>query len=106
MGFVRKITGVQGQIDATNRAADIEAKNAAETARASADALNQSAAALAQNQKMLAERAKVEEAANSAMSRPLATADVQLAEAPTMSGAESSRRRRAKFGRGSASVSI
>jgi len=107
MGFMRKISGTQAQIDATRNAAELEAKNAEATARASADALNQSSAAVAQNQRMLAERTKVEAAAREAVSKPLQSADVQLMENPTESTGAAQRRKRATFGRGaSSSVSI
>lgn len=106
MGLLRKLTGVQAQINATTAAAESEAKNAEKTSRAQADALNQSAAAVAQNQRMLAERTKVEAQAREAVSKPLASADVQVAENPTETTTASRARKRASFGKSVSSLSI
>lgn len=107
MGFVRKITGVQGQIDATNRAADMEAQNLQQQAQAQANALNQAAQATAQNQRMLAARSVAEDAARTQASQALETVDVQLDETPTDSTIGMARKRRAQFGKNySAGVNI
>lgn len=99
MGFVRKVTGVQGQIDATNRAADMEAQNLQQQAQANANALNQSAQATAQNQQMLAARAVAEDAARTQASQALETVDVATQDTPTDSTIGMARKRRAQFGK-------
>lgn len=107
MGKVRKITGVQGQIDAANRNAD--AQNAATKAAADAQAaaLVASAKAAADAQRNAAARLAVEDKASDAASQPLGTADVQLDEDATTSVSARRNQRKAAFGKNySTGVSI
>lgn len=99
MGFVRKITGVQAQIDAqnANTNAQIEAGNAA--AAAQAKALNASTQAAASAQEQAVARTKVEDAARQAASVPLAVADVALTDPASGSAVAASRKKRAQFGK-------
>jgi hypothetical protein len=97
MGFLRKITGVQGQIDAAKQnaaAQETETKRAAQQAEAN---MMQSAKAAADSQAQLAARSAAEQKASDAINVPLATVDVSVdTESSTTS---SVRNRRAKFGR-------
>jgi hypothetical protein len=104
MGFVRKVTGVQAQIDATNANADAQTKATAQAAAADQQQLMQSAKATADQQAQIAARSAAESKASSAVSAPLEQADVQLAG----DGADAQRRsRKASFGRNySSGVSI
>jgi hypothetical protein len=99
MGFLRKITGAQGQIDSMNRNADIQVAATEQAAAAQTKALNDAAMAAAQAQKQAAARARVEEQAADAASKPLAVADVALDAEQQGSAIGESRRRRASFGR-------
>lgn len=107
MGFVRKITGVQDQTDATNRNADAQAAATAEAAKSQQAALAASAKASADSQAQLAARSVAEQKAKDAASTPLAAADVQLdANAPDSVTATRAKRK-ASFGRNySGGVSI
>ena len=107
MGFVRKITGVQDQTDATNRNADAQAAATAEAAKSQQAALAASAKASADSQAQIAARSAVEQKAKDAASAPLAAADVQLdANAPDSVTATRAKRK-ASFGRNySGGVSI
>ena len=97
MGFLRKITGVQGQIDAAKRnaaAQEMETKRAAQQAEAN---MMQAARAAADSQAQLAARSAAEQKANDAVSLPLASVEVNVDTEPTSTS--DVRRRRAKFGR-------
>lgn len=98
MGWVRKTTGIQGQIDAAAKNADAQEKATREAAAAQQRALLDSAKAAADNQAQIAARAAAEAAASDAVSQPLATADVQLSSS-TEDTATKRRTRRASFGR-------
>lgn len=105
MGFVRKITGVQGQIDAAKRNAKAQEDATKQAAAAQAQALNASANAAAQQQAQLAARSAAEAKAASAVSAPLDQADVQLDDSGATTAARKSRR--AVFGKNySTGVSI
>lgn len=97
MGFLRKITGVQGQIDAAREnaaAQETETKRAAQQAETN---MMQSAKAAADSQAQLAARSAAEQKASDAINVPLGTVDVSV---DTGSSSTSDvRRRRAKFGR-------
>lgn len=100
MGTVRKFTGVDKQVEATNRNAaaqeaalkastDAQVQQAQDAARAAADAQSQQAARMA-----------AEDKASTAAAAPLETAEVQL-DAPTAESATASKAtRRARYGRG------
>lgn len=107
MGFVRKITGVQDQVDATNANAAAQERATTEAARAQQAALAASATAAADSQSQLAARSAAEAKAKDAASSPLATADVQLdANAPDSVTATRAKRK-AAYGRNySGGVSI
>lgn len=107
MGFVRKLTGAQGQIDSVKRQTSANIAAAKQAADAQVRALNDSARAAADAQRMTAERAKVEEAAADIASRPMEVADIALDPVVNESLATSRRRTRAQFGSGRATgVSI
>lgn len=107
MGFIRKITGVQDQIDATNRNADEQAAATEQAAKAQQAALAASAKAAADSQAQMAARSAAEEKAKDVASAPLAAADVQLdANAPDSVTATRAKRK-ASYGRNySGGVSI
>jgi hypothetical protein len=98
MGFLKKVTGVQGQIDAMNRNADSQIAAAKSAAQAQTKALNDAAQATAEAQAQAAARSQVEAAAREAVSKPLDVADVAL-DVPTQgSSIAAARRRRNQFG--------
>jgi len=107
MGFVRKITGTQAQIDAAraNAAATVDATNQA-AARQEAQLIQQAKAA-ADSQAQIAARQAAEAKAASAVSAPLGQADVALDAPSTVSTPVARRKRQASFGTGySTGVSI
>jgi hypothetical protein len=99
MGFLRKVTGTQGQIDAMNNNADVQIKAAKAAADAQTKALNDAASATADAQRQAADRQQVEQAAADAVSKPLAVADVALDTPDTGSAIAKARQRRAQFGK-------
>jgi hypothetical protein len=99
MGFLRKITGVQGQIDATNRNAQAQADATVQASRDQQAALSASAKAAADAQGQIAARAAVEAKASEAASQPLDSADVQLDASPTESVAATRAKRKVSYGR-------
>lgn len=100
MGFVRKITGQQAQMDAAQRAADQQAAaikaSSEQAARASRDAAQQAA----QAQAAAAARNAAVGAASDALEVPLDNPDVQLAGPVPVSAGEATRKRKATFGVG------
>lgn len=107
MGFVRKATGVQAQIDATNQNADAQVAATKQAADSQQQALMQSAQASATQQAQLAARDIAATKASDAVSKPLVNADVQLEANPTDSVAGSRAKRKASFGQNySGGVSI
>jgi DNA-binding helix-hairpin-helix protein with protein kinase domain len=98
VGFLRKITGVQAQIDATRRQADAEIANTKAVSENAALAANSSAEAAASAASQNAARQQALDAAAKAQQQPMAQADVLL-ETPTVETATASaRRRKAQFG--------
>jgi hypothetical protein len=106
MGFVRKLTGVQKQIDATNRNADAQIKAAKMAADSQVAALNAGAKAVADNQRLAADRARVEQTASEAANIPMGVADVALDAGATESVGVARRKVRAQFGKGSYSAGV
>lgn len=107
MGFLRKITGVQGQIDATNANAAAQVAATKQAAQDQQRQLAASAKASADAQSQLAARAAVEARASDAASAPLGTADVQLDENSPDSVSATRTKRKASYGRNySGGVSI
>lgn len=107
MGFVRKTSGVQAQIDAQNKNADAQEKATKQAAADQQTALMSQAKATAEQQTMLSERAKAEEMASEIASAPRGTADVALSAPADEPVAVTRRNRRASFGQGySTGVSI
>jgi hypothetical protein len=100
MGFVRKKTGIQGQIDAAAMNADAQEAATKQAAMAQQRALMDSARAAAASTSQIAARAAAESKAADAASQPLATADVQLDDPTGQDGVAARRTRRASFGRG------
>lgn len=100
MGKVRKLTGVQGQIDAANRAAAAEQaslqQQAANQARALAEQASSTARATAMTVAREAATARFRDAADAGQQE----VDVQLDEGGSAGG---TRRRRAAFGVGAGS---
>ena len=83
---VMKLTGVQAQIDATNRNADAQYAATAQATRDSQAAMMASAQAAADQQATLAARKDAEAKAAAAASTPLETADVSIDAPATESG--------------------
>lgn len=106
MGFLRKITGAQGQINAMNKNTSAQIKAARETADAQVAALNDSARAAADNQRNMAERAKVEDAASESLNQPMGVADVALDAPQAGSSIAGVRKRRQQFGTGYSSSGV
>lgn len=100
MGWLKKVTGAQAQIDAVNAN---EAATSAAAKQTAADNIKQSqeqAMAAAREQQQIAARQVASDAAAAAVSAPLDSADVQL-DAPTdTSASAASAARRKKFGTG------
>lgn len=99
MGFVRKITGVQSQIDATNANTNAQIDAAKTAADAQVQSLNASARSAADSMRLAADRERVAATAADAASKPLAVADVALDPAVTESAGAARRRTRAQFGK-------
>lgn len=99
MGYVRKKTGVQGQIDAANRNADAQIAATKQAADQAQQQLMLAAKAAAEQQAMIAGRMAAEKKASDAAGQPLDVAEVQLDEAPTQSAIAAKRSKRASFGR-------
>lgn len=102
MGFIRKITGVQAQIDAAARNADAQIAATQQAAINTQGTLNAQAKAAADQMAMQAAREAVADKAAAVIGQPLATAEVAL-EDPT---ARPQRKTRGAFGRGTSGVSI
>lgn len=104
MGFVRKITGVQSQIDATNKNADAQIEATKKSAELNQAALAETARAAAEQQAMMSARNAATDKAKEAISTPTESVQVDLAASETPT---TRRGRRAQFGRGvSSGVSI
>jgi hypothetical protein len=106
MGFVRKVTGVQGQIDTANRNADAQEAATRQSADMAAAASRDAAQAAATQQAQLAARNVVQEKVAEVASAPLDQAEVQLAETPTGSASGVARKRRAVYGTGAYSSGV
>lgn len=106
MGFIRKITGAQGQINAVNANAAAQIEAAKTTASAQVKALNDSAYAAAEQQRIIAERSRAEDAAAQAAMQPMQVAEVSLADAQTGSVAAVRQRKRAQFGKNYSSTGV
>jgi predicted metalloprotease len=99
MGYVRKITGVQKQIEATQANAAAQERATLQAAKDQQAALAASAKAAADQQSQLAARSAVEATAAAAASAPLASADVQLEQDSPDSVTATRAKRKAAFGR-------
>lgn len=99
MGFVRKVTGVQGQIDAANKNASAQEAATKAAAAAAQQQLMQSAKSAAEQQAQMAARSAAEDKASDAVAKPLDNADVQLDENSPDSVTATRNKRRASFGR-------
>lgn len=107
MGFVRKVTGVQDQIDATNANADAQKQATLQAAKDQQAALAASATASAQQQSQLAARSAAADKASQIASQPLADADVSLDQNSPDSVTATRAKRKASFGQNySGGVSI
>lgn len=106
MGFIRKITGVQGQIDATNANAKAQEDATREAARMQQQSLMESARAAADSQAQQAARMAVEQKAADVAGAPLESADVQLDQNSPDSVTATRSKRRAAFGRNYASSGV
>lgn len=95
---IMKLTGVQDQIDATNRNADAQYAATAQATRDQQAALMASAQAAADQQSTLVARKDAEDKAAAAASTPLETAEVTLDAPTTESGSATRAKRRALFG--------
>lgn len=98
MGFVRKLTGADGQIKAMKKNTQVQIKAAKEAADAQVRSLNDAANQAAAQQAMLAERQKVESLAADAVSAPMDVADVALAAPAEGASIAATRKRRQQFG--------
>jgi hypothetical protein len=96
MGFVRKITGVQGQIDAANRNTDAQLAASKQAADAEARAAQVAAQSVADQQRLTMERQAASEKAAKLNQGTLQTADVQLQQDQ---GGQVAVKRRSAFGR-------
>lgn len=100
MGFIKKVTGIQGATDAANANAKATEDAAKQSAAAQQEALTASAQAAAQQQAQASQRAQAEQTAADAASTPTQTADVELDPQDATQDATTARQnRRASFGR-------
>lgn len=100
IGWLRKVTGAQAQIDAANANEAATSAAAKATAAANIKQSQDAAMAAASEQQQVAARQVADDAASAAVSAPLASADVQL-DAPTDgSAAAAAAAKRKKFGTG------
>lgn len=99
MGFIRKITGTQAQIDAGDRNAAAQEAATKQAAASEAAALQTQARAAADQQSLMSARMAAEDQAREAANRPLDTADVQLRGDSTETVSTARRKKRAQFGR-------
>lgn len=97
MGFVRKIMGVQAQIDAAQDNANVQEKAIKQSADAAESNAMQAAKSAAMQQAQLAARSVAEQKAVDAASVPLGKVDVSVESDATSTSAV--RQRRAKFGK-------
>lgn len=97
MGFLRKLTGAQGQIDAAKKNALAQEEATRQSAAAAERAAMQSARAAADQQAQLAARSAAEQKASDAVSKPLAQVDVSVDT--DASSTSDVKRRRARFGK-------
>lgn len=112
MGFMRKLTGAQGQIDAANaQAAQVEAAAklqqaaAKQAADAQAQAAVDAAAATAQQQQAMIQRDAAQQAASDALQVDMSTPDVSLNAGAQTSGLKT-RAKRVQWGGGTSSVRV
>lgn len=99
MGFVRKVMGVQGQIDATKDNANAQIAATQQAANAQQQNLMQNAKAAADQQAMLSARMAVESKVSDQLSQPIGTAEVQIDGDSTDSVTATRRKAKAAFGR-------
>lgn len=107
MGFVRKITGVQAQIDAANANADAQIKATKQAAADQQRSLMETAKAAADQQALLSQRNAASIKAEKVASTPLDSVDVSLDAGADTTGKRKATR--ASFGRnygGGTGVSI
>ena len=95
---IRKISGVDDQIAATNRNADAQYAATAQATRDAQAAMMASAQAAADQQSTLAARKDAEAKAAAAVSAPLETAEVSIDAPATESGSVTRAKRRQLFG--------
>jgi hypothetical protein len=98
-GFIRKITGVDQQIEAANRNADAQISATRQTAMSQQSALMSQAKATADQQKALSERAKAEATASSVATQSNENVDV-LVGGKADNSLDATKKRRATFGTG------
>lgn len=106
MGWLRKATGAQDQIDAANANEAATSKAAIETAQANIKQSNEAALQAAQQQQQVAEREAASQEAAAAASTPLESAQVQLDSPSDTSAAATARLKRKKFGTGAYSTGV
>lgn len=102
MGFVRKITGVQSQIDATNANADAQIKATEQAAADTQRNLMETAKAAADQQALMSQRNAASLKAQKVAETPLENVDVSLDTGTT---SQQRKQTRASFGRNYASAS-
>lgn len=96
MGFFRKLTGAQQQVDAIKENAARQAEATRQAASQAQQQLMQTAKAAADSQALASARMVAETKASDAVSQPMAIADVQLDPNGPL-GQMISRRRKASF---------
>ena len=100
MGFIRKVTGQQAQMDAAQRAADQQAASLKASSEQAAKVARDSAQQAATAQAAAAARNAAVGAASDALEVPLDNPDVQLSGPAPVSAGETARKRKATFGVG------
>lgn len=103
---VRRFTGVQDQIDASNRNTDAQIAATERAANAQEQQARDAAKATADAQAQMAERQKVEEQVKALAAQTQEVADVSIGPQQQGSTIGAARKRRAKFGTGNTGAYI
>lgn len=106
MGWLRKVTGAQDQIDAANENEANTSAAAKATAQANIEQSQQQALEAARQQQQIAARQVASDAAQAAVSAPIQTAQVQLDAPSTDSAAGTAARKRKQFATGTYSTGV
>lgn len=106
MGWLKKVTGAQAQIDATNQNEQATSAATRATAQANINQSQEAARQAAQSASLIVERQAAADKASAAVSLPLDTAEVQLDSPTTDSAAGAANKKRRAWGTGAYSTGV